>query len=88
MKWVGMVREWKEVSQIPVSESKVKTVTRGIHYKLAIMNSPKINTLGENCYQFLLAYQNFTKPRLGKRRSKSTTVSIFKLRGAKISDLH
>ena len=37
-------------------------MTCGIHYKLAILNSPKINTLWENCHQFLLAYQNFTKP--------------------------
>jgi hypothetical protein len=34
----------------------------GIHYKFAILNSPKINTLWENCHQFLLAYQNLTKP--------------------------
>ena len=46
---------------MPVLEFEVKTVTRGIYYKFAILNSPKINTLGENCHQFLLAYQNLTK---------------------------
>ena len=61
MKLVGLVRKWTEVSQVLVLESKVKTVTRGIHYKFAILNSPKINTLWENCHQFLLAYQNLTK---------------------------
>ena len=45
-----------------VSEFEVKTVTRGIQYKFAIQNSPKIHTLWENCHQFLLAYQNLTKP--------------------------
>ena len=59
---VGLVRKRTDVSQVLVSESEVKTVTRGIHYKFAILNSPKINTLGENCHQFLLAYQNLTKP--------------------------
>ena len=57
-----MVRKRTEVSEVLVSEYEVKTVTRGIHYKFAILNSPKINTLGENCHQFLLAYQNLTKP--------------------------
>jgi hypothetical protein len=37
-------------------------MTHGIHYKFAILNSLKINTLGENCHQILLAYQNLTKP--------------------------
>ena len=62
MKLVGLVRSWTEVFLIPVSESEVKTVTRGIHYKFAILNSPKINTLWENYHQFLLAYQNLMKP--------------------------
>ena len=62
MKLVGLVRKQIEVSQGPVSKPEVKTVTCGIHYKFAILNSPKINTLGENCHQFLLAYQNLTKP--------------------------
>ena len=59
---VGMVREQIEVSLVLVSEVEVKTVTRGIQYKFAILNSPKINTLWENCHQFHLAYQNLTKP--------------------------
>jgi hypothetical protein len=57
-----MVRKQTEVSQVLVSESKVKTVTRGIHYKFAILNSLKLNTLWENCDQFLLQYQNLKKP--------------------------
>ena len=56
-----MVREQIEVFFLPVSEDEVNTVTRGIQYKFAILNSPKINTLGENYHQFLLAYQNLTK---------------------------
>ena len=59
---VGMVREMDEVSLVPVSEAEVKTVTRDIQYKFAILNSPKINTLWENCHHFLLANQNLTKP--------------------------
>ena len=62
MKQVALVRKRIEVYQVPVSEYKVKTVTCGIHYKFVILNSPKINTLGENCHQFLSAYQNLTKP--------------------------
>lgn len=63
-----MVRKRAEVSQVPVSKFEVKMVTRGIHYKFAIQNSPKINTLGENCHQFLLAYQNLMKPTDLERR--------------------
>ena len=37
-------------------------MTRGIQYKFAILNSPKINTLWENCHHFHLAYQNLMKP--------------------------
>ena len=62
MKLVGLVRSKMKVSLVPFSESEVKTVTCGIHYKFTILNSPKINTLGGNCHQFLLAYQNLTKP--------------------------
>ena len=62
MKLVGLVRKRIEVSQVLVLESEDKTVTCGIHYKFVILNSPKMNTLGENCQQFLLAYQNLTKP--------------------------
>ena len=57
-----MVREWTKVSLILVSKAEVKTVTRGIQYKFAILNNPKINTLWENCHDFLLAYQNLMKP--------------------------
>jgi hypothetical protein len=59
---VGLVRKQIEVSLVPVSEVEVNTVTRGIQYKFIILNSPKINTLWENCHHFLLAYQNLTKP--------------------------
>ena len=62
MKLVGLVRKMAKVSQVPVLESEVKIVTRGIHYKFAILTSTKINTLGVNCHQFLLAYQNLMKP--------------------------
>ena len=56
-----MVRVQTEVSLVLVSESKVKIVTRDIPYKFDILKSPKINTLWENCHQFLLAYQNSMK---------------------------
>ena len=62
MKLVGIVRKQIDVSWVPVSDFEVKTVIRGIQYKFAIQNSSKINTLWENCHQFLLAYQNWTKP--------------------------
>jgi hypothetical protein len=62
VKLVGLVRKWTEVSRVLVSESEIKTVTCVIHYKFVILDSLKINTLGENCHQFLLAYQNLTKP--------------------------
>ena len=62
MKLVRLVRKRTKVSQVLVFESKVKIVTRGIHYKFAILNSQKIKTLWEKCHQFLLAYQNLTKP--------------------------
>ena len=61
MKLVGVDRKQTKVSYIRVSEFEVKIVTCGIHYKFAILNSPNINTLRENCYQILLAYQNLTK---------------------------
>ena len=57
-----MVREKTEISWVPVLEYEVKIVTRGIHYKFAILNSPKINALWENYHQFLLAYQNLMTP--------------------------
>ena len=56
-----MVRKQTEVFLVPVSEVEVKIVTRGIQYKLAILNSPKINTLWENCHHFHLEYQNSMK---------------------------
>ena len=62
MKLVVLVRERTEVSLVPVSKSEVKTMTRGIPYKLAILKSPKINTLWELFHHFILAYQNLTKP--------------------------
>ena len=62
MKVIGMVRKQNKFSQAPFLESEVKIVTRGIHYKFGILNSPKINTLWENCHYFLLAYQNLMKP--------------------------
>ena len=62
MKLVGMVREWMEVSLLPISKPEVKTVIHGIQYKFVILNSPKISTLWENCHHFLLAYQKLTKP--------------------------
>ena len=33
----------------------------GRPYKFALLNSPKINTLWENCHLFLSAYQNLPK---------------------------
>ena len=62
MKPIVLVREQTLYYPVLISESEVKTVTRGIHYKFDIRNSPKINTLWENCHQFLLAYQNLMKP--------------------------
>ena len=47
---------------VTVLTSDSKTVTRGIHYKFVILSSLKINKLGENCHQFLLAYHNLMKP--------------------------
>ena len=43
-------------------KGSVKTVTHGIKYKFAILKSPKIDTLWENCHHFLLAYQNLRNP--------------------------
>ena len=62
MNIVRLIREWTEVPLVPVSKYEVKTVTSGILYKFAILNSPKINTLWENCHHFLLAYQKLMKP--------------------------
>ena len=84
-----MVGEWTKVSQVPILESKVKTVTRGIHYKFAILNSLKINTLWEKLSPIPLGISKFDETyRFRKRRSKSPIGSIFRLKGTKISDLH
>ena len=56
-----MVREWIEVSLVPVSELEVKTGTRGIPYKLAMLKIFKINTLWEPFHHFHLEYQNSVK---------------------------
>ena len=63
-----MVKKQTEVSLVLVSKSKVKTVTRGIPYKFAILKSPKINTLWEPFRHFILAYQNLMKPTEFERR--------------------
>ena len=62
MKLVGLVREHTKVSLVLVSEFESKTMTSGILYKFDIVNSPKINTLRENCHHFPLAYHNLMKP--------------------------
>ena len=61
MKLVGLVRERTEVSLVPVLELEVKTGTRGIPYKFAMLKSPKINTLWEPFCHFHLEYQNSMK---------------------------
>ena len=84
MKLVGLVREWTEYSLVSISEPEVNTVTRGIQYKFAIPNSPKINTLWENCHQFHLAYQNLTKPTdLERGDPRLPKVSFSNLEGKK-----
>ena len=62
MKLVGIVRLETEYSLVSISEPETKIVTRGKPYKFVILNSPKINTLWENCHHFLLAYHNLMKP--------------------------
>jgi hypothetical protein len=62
VKHIGLVRVQTEVFLIPFSGIKDKKVTRGRLYKFTLLNSPKINTLWENCHHFLLAYQNPIKP--------------------------
>ena len=84
-----LVRKRTEVSQVPVSKSEVKTVTHGIHYMSAILNSQKVNTLWENCHHFPLAYQNLMKPvDLERGDPMLKQVVFFRLKGAEISDLH
>ena len=57
-----MVRERTEFSLVPFLEPKDKIVTRGSPYEFALLNSPKINTLWENCHHFRLEYPNLMKP--------------------------
>ena len=84
MKLVGLVRKWTEVSQILVSESEVKIVTRGIHYKFAILNKLKINIVGK-LSPFPLGISEFDETCIfEKRKSKVTTGRIFRLRGSNI----
>ena len=84
MKIAGLVREQTEVSLVPVLEAEVNIVTRGIQYKFAILNSPKINTLWENYHHFLLAYQNLTKPiDLERGDSRIPKISFSNLEGHK-----
>ena len=69
---------------VPVSEAEVKTVTCGIQYKFAILNSPKINTLWENCHHFLLENQNLSKPaNLEREDPRVPKVSFSNLEGHK-----
>ena len=49
MKLVVLVREWNEVSLVLVSELDVKTKTRGIPYKFAMLKMPKIR-FGNTAY--------------------------------------
>ena len=79
-----MVREQTKVSLVPVSKAEVKTVTRGIKYKFVILNSPKINTLWENCHHFFLPYHNLMKPiDLERGDSRIPKVSSSNLEGHK-----
>ena len=73
MKLVGIVRAWTEVSLLPVSELEVKTGTRGIPYKFAMLKIPKINTLWEPFHHFHLEYQNSMKSTDLKRRHPRLT---------------
>ena len=61
MKLVGLIREQTEVSLVSVLELEVKTRTRGIPYKFAMLKIPKINTLWEPSHHFHLEYQNSMK---------------------------
>ena len=61
MKLVGLVREQIEVFLISFPGPEVKIGTRGILYKLAMLKSPKINTLWEPFCHFHLEYQNSMK---------------------------
>ena len=58
---MNLVREQTEVSLVPVLELEVKTGTRGIPYKFAMLKIPKINTLWEPFHHFHLEYQNSMK---------------------------
>ena len=79
-----MVREQIEVSLVLGSEVEVKIVTCGTQYKCVILNSPKINTLWENCHHFFLPYQNLMKPiDLEREDSRLPKVSFSNLEGHK-----
>ena len=58
---VGLVRGRSDVFLVPMSELEVKTRTRGIPYKFAMLKVPKINTLWEPFHHFHLEYQNSMK---------------------------
>ena len=61
MKLVGLVRELTKFSLVPVSKLEVKTGTRGIPYKFAMLKIPNINTSWESFHHFHLEYQNSMK---------------------------
>ena len=73
-----MVREQIEVSLVPVSKLEVKTRTRGILYKFAMLKIPKINTLWERFHHFHLEYQNSMKSADLKRGNPRLT-QLFRL---------
>ena len=76
-----MVRVWTEIFMVSISWPEEKTITRGCPYKFSFLNSPKINTLWENCHHFFLAYKNLTTYKFKKRKSKDTIGRIFRLKG-------
>ena len=64
-------------------------MTRGIHDKFAILNSPKNQHIVGKLSPIPLGISEFDETYIfGKRRSKATTGRIFKLRGSEMSDLH
>ena len=73
MKLVGLVRGRSEVFLVPMSELEMKTGTRGIPYKFAMLKIPKINTLWEPFHHFHLEYQNSMKSTYLKRENPSLT---------------
>ena len=73
MKLVGLVRKQTEVSLIPFLEFEMKTGTRGIPYKFAMLKIPKINTLWEPFHHFHLEYHNSMKSTDSKRGNPRLT---------------